>query len=383
MATKPVSAYTHATDTNFGSGPASGNPTKLAVVDAAQGFIPGEGIAAEPVNWLFNATSLWLAWVQGGSATADVDAHLVETSLAGRIAVQGGTIGDVTGDFQVLLVQNASPSDNTTLVNTGAGVGLRVTSGGIGAIVTGGSSNLGIQTTGGSSGGTGIKATGVGSGVGGTFFGGALGEAAVCTGERDSLQPILKLDRQGSGTITRGSVHAFEQATPTIPQQGDWWCDTEKPGLNVSAFSFAHGSDALRAWGTEEGYFYQHAEVRGGTTTDSVDFADGLAVSLTVDPAPGLYMVFFSCSGQSNHGSDPPIRIEFDTGVVGKSADYEVSSDVGTNRSQPFSAIWQINITASTDLTIRVATGVGGQEVECLEAEITIQGAHDLKAGPP
>jgi hypothetical protein len=382
MATKPVSVYTHATDANFGTGPASGNPTKLPVIDAGQGFIPGEGIAAEPVNSLFSTTSAWLSWVQSGSFVATADAHLVETSLAGRVAVLGATIGGPTLDANTLVVQNQSPSDTATLVNASTGVGLRVTSAGIGSIIKGGGSNVGLDVTGGSFAGTGIQATGIGSGQGGFFTGGSLAEAATFIGVKSSNQPVVTLDRSGAGTLLRGAVYSPAQATPTGPVHGDWWTDEERFLSNVSAFSFAEGSVARRAWGTTEGYFYQHDENLGEVTTTSVVFADTTVVQLTVVPTPGLYTVMFSCSGRSKDPGDPNIRIKFDTDA-GKSADYEVPSDVGQNRDVSFCATWQLNITASTTMKIQVATAVGGQTVACRNAEITIFGAHDLKTGPP
>ena len=88
MPTKPTSTYTHATDATFGAGPAAGNQTKAALVDPAQGFVPGSAVAAETVNELFNISGQWITdWVSQGSTTADLDAHIVETDANGLASI--------------------------------------------------------------------------------------------------------------------------------------------------------------------------------------------------------------------------------------------------------------------------------------------------------
>lgn len=105
MATKPTESFTWATDASYGSGPDSGNPTKVnppgypAVV---QGSVPGLGIIASFTNKIRNVLGDWTVWLLAGSSAGAQDAHLVETGSDGetsirRVAVQRevGTLVDV------------------------------------------------------------------------------------------------------------------------------------------------------------------------------------------------------------------------------------------------------------------------------------------------
>ncbi len=98
---KPSTVPTWATDTNFSSGPASGSPTKVNPAGApnvVQGSVPGEGAAAEFLNWLFNILCDWIGWVADGSSAGASDAHLVETDATGETVVRGITATSASGE---------------------------------------------------------------------------------------------------------------------------------------------------------------------------------------------------------------------------------------------------------------------------------------------
>lgn len=86
MAVKPTVSPTWATDTDFSSGPASGNPTKVNPTGwptVAQGFVPGNGIIAEFVNTILSNLYEWTGWLLAGSSAGAEDAHIVETDDTG------------------------------------------------------------------------------------------------------------------------------------------------------------------------------------------------------------------------------------------------------------------------------------------------------------
>lgn len=137
MPTKPLSTFTFATDANFSSGPATGNPVKVTPTGAAQGYVPGDGIESETVNYLFNICGQWVTdWLAQGSNAADQDAHLVETDANGRISTAlltvgghaslapsctmvapagGGNVLDVTGDGSNIAALFTSPGAQAAL----------------------------------------------------------------------------------------------------------------------------------------------------------------------------------------------------------------------------------------------------------------------------
>ena len=92
MAVKPTVAFTWSTDANFGSGPASGNPTKvlpLGFPANLQGYIPGLAVVAEHENHLFNNLGDWTGWLFAGSFTGADDAHILETDVNGNFVIGG------------------------------------------------------------------------------------------------------------------------------------------------------------------------------------------------------------------------------------------------------------------------------------------------------
>lgn len=99
MATKPSGdvTFTWATDVNFSSGPAVGNPTKVDPAGwtvVAQGAVPGNGIVAEFTNKVRNVLGQWTGWLDSGSFAGGVDAHLVETDVDGRAELEHAIVAE-------------------------------------------------------------------------------------------------------------------------------------------------------------------------------------------------------------------------------------------------------------------------------------------------
>jgi len=127
---KPATEPTWATDANFSSGPASGQPTKVTPAGApnvAQGFVPGEGAAGEFVNWILNLVCSWIGWVADGSSAGAADAHLVETDSNGETKVRGirtldgaGSYIEVSGTTGVQYRQGSVPDANTNIEGVAA-----------------------------------------------------------------------------------------------------------------------------------------------------------------------------------------------------------------------------------------------------------------------
>lgn len=116
MATKPTATFEWATDANFSTGVASGNPTKVnppGFPVVREGLIPDAELIPEYLNKILNICGDWTTnWVDLGSSAGAADAHIVETDSNGDTAVQGITVGpndhkleasggvDETGNYQ-------------------------------------------------------------------------------------------------------------------------------------------------------------------------------------------------------------------------------------------------------------------------------------------
>lgn len=129
MPTKPSETFTCATDANFSSGDAAGQPTKVnppGFPNCAQGVgTPGAPAVPEYLHKLLNITGQWVSdWLNVGSAAGAEDAHLVETDATGlaNLARLGVSIlATITGK---LLLSGANAgirhrSDYATMVHTG------------------------------------------------------------------------------------------------------------------------------------------------------------------------------------------------------------------------------------------------------------------------
>jgi len=180
MATKPASseAFEWATLANFGSGPASGQPTKVdppGWPDVTVGFVPNDELIPEWANRALGATGSWTQWLLSGSAAGAADAHVVETDASGYTAVQRLTLNDdllVAAGSTGGLVVRADKLAGTAGA-TGRSVDLRAAQG---QDATGGANN--------SSGGNIIKRPGP-AGTGGSGDEGRLGRVQTIWSDGD------------------------------------------------------------------------------------------------------------------------------------------------------------------------------------------------------
>lgn len=188
MPTKPVTSYTFSTDLNYSSGPAIGQPTKVAPTGAAQGFVPGDGIEAESPDYMFNINGEWVTdWLIQGTSVADDDAHLVETDSNGRVSASLATFGAHATDGGPSVTMNAPTLGGSALNLTGDGstfaaimnnpggalATLRITHTGTGVCLD----CLAVGTDNGA-----ILGTGTGTGTGVTGQGGGTGDGVAGTG---------------------------------------------------------------------------------------------------------------------------------------------------------------------------------------------------------
>jgi hypothetical protein len=352
MPTKPGSAFVHATDANFSSGPASGNPTKLPVPDTGQGYIPDTGIAAEHVNSVLNLIGIWLTdWVDQGTFDADEDAHIVETDGAGKIFVIQCEIGDAAKDATVLLANNASAGDTAICTNFGTGRAFRATA---------------------------SAANG-------------LTEAAVFTGTRNAPAPIVSFFKLGAGGHQRGSIFMTPQDAPSTIVDGDV---AKEPGSGsepedrgaLLISDAADGGKVYKAWATEVGYRFSHSDAQSPAEITTTSNLLTLIVDLTVDPPPGKYKVTFSCSLKVSTGAGDKVgQVKFDTGVVGKVQTYNINFP-DPDLYMPLSATWIVDITTTTTFEIRLSSPDDVTGIRIADSEIILEGAHDrmeIPAPPP
>lgn len=186
MPTKPVTSYSFATNTLYSVGPFTGDPTKVVPGDLANGLVPGDGIPAGWLNYLFAIAGDWSGWLLAGTYDPDQDAHLVETDSDGFASFAQVTIGGTSASLQALIVtQNTGAQSAAGLFsNTGTGFAIAATAVGSSAAVRGLNTGTGAGVEGVALGtnNVGVKGTGQGTASGGEFTGGATGPGVTCTG---------------------------------------------------------------------------------------------------------------------------------------------------------------------------------------------------------
>lgn len=105
MSAKPSAVPSWATDANYTSGPETGNPTKVALSlgAKAQGWRPGDPLAAQNLNDWMNDVGEWLQYLSDGDFEDDVS---VEGSFtAGAPSNASGTASATIGGEQLALGQ--------------------------------------------------------------------------------------------------------------------------------------------------------------------------------------------------------------------------------------------------------------------------------------
>lgn len=353
MATKPgLSAFTHATDANIGSGPAAGFPTKNPVPSPAQGFIPGLGISAQQVNTVLNEVGTWLNnWVSKGTFSPDTDAHIVETNSTGKIFVIECEVGSITRNASVLVVNNASASVTAGFENHGTGAALWVTADATLAVI----------------------------------------EAMRVNGSRNADAPIATFFKLGAGAHLRGALFTETQADPSNIIEGDFHITPSFGGVGQAGRSALVRSDQtdggtqfLRVWDTNKGYFFRSDQSTGISVTSNNEGSLVTKLTLSVDPgAGGKYKVTFSCAIASLTGTDTVVGVKLDTGISGRDKTYKVLIPA-IQQWQTLHATWIVDGNAAVMVhTIEFFSVNGSDDVQISDAEIIFEGSHDEIYDPP
>lgn len=300
MPTKPGTTYTHATDLNFGSGPASGFNTKIAdAAAAAQGFIPGQGVDAEAVNYLFNISGAWVSdWVSQGTNAADLDAHLIETDATGTASIATINAGNTAATTSAIVAVENSGATATTILGTNSSGGV-----GVAAIASGGGVGLSADVFDSCDGVIG-QVRGSGVAVTARVFAGATGAALKGEGQVGG-GPVLDLE---FNAVTPARGLAALQATdePTAPAAGDVWRRPDEPaaafdrrgGIEYQDDLGAPGKTGpgkLRAWATPEGVEFFQVLVSGPVATVSNAAVTAATLTIPKEIPVGVYAVEWSC----------------------------------------------------------------------------------------
>lgn len=416
MPTKPVTTYTFATDGLFGSGPASGFATKIIPGSLAQGFIPGNGINAEWVNYLFGLTGTWITdWISLGSSSAGLDAHLIETNASGSTSVAALTLGGTASTDPPLSVLDnsgyaaaaftltttsaagfgilaAATSTGATIraLNSGSGFafqGLNVGGGGGGGSFSGNGSGPGVSADGGSS-GSGVEATG--SGVGHGVDARALGTGSGLFAERQITGgPCARFESTGGGSPTRGILYLEPQIEPSAAIDGDLWKITGVSGFGRGGLEWydddgksgGSGPGKQRAWSSTNGLGRQAVSVAGDTTESATVLTTKATLSLGSAASPGdplgVWDVFFKASVRLAAGAALTTRaiVEF----WGPGGLIESHTETFDSLGDKKIVMTSIPITLAAGIqsyTIRFRTNSAGNGVTISEARIHAIGAH-------
>jgi hypothetical protein len=204
---KPATSFTFATSVNYSVGPFTGDPTKVVPGDIPNGLVPGNGVPAGWLNYLFAIAGDWTVWLLAGSDAPDLDAHLVETNSNGEGSLAQLSLGGTAASLQALIVTQNTGAQSSSIFVTNTGTGTAVLASAVGAVsaIKGTNTGTGAGVEGVASGtnNVGVKGTGVGSGSGGEFTGGATGPGATCTGGVSGDFGVL-----ATGTGTSAGVSA-------------------------------------------------------------------------------------------------------------------------------------------------------------------------------
>jgi len=298
MPTKPGTTYTHATDLNFGSGPASGQPTKIVDAAAAtQGFIPGQGVDAEAVNYIFNIAGEWLSdWVSQGTNAADLDAHIIETDANGTASIAALNAGNTAATFNAITAVENSGASATTILGTNSSGGV-----GVAAIATGGGVGLSADVFDTCDAVVG-QVRGPGVAVTGRVFAGATGAALKGEGQVGG-GPVLDLEFNAT-TPARGLAALQATDEPTAPAAGDVWRRPDEPtaafdrrgGIEYQDDLGAPGKTGpgkLRAWATPEGVEFFQASTSGpiDSPSDSTGIVSAITLTIPKESPAGVYSI--------------------------------------------------------------------------------------------
>lgn len=414
MPVKPATTYTFATDPNFSSGPASGFPTKIVPGSLAQGFIPGNGINAEWVNYLFNLTGTWITdWIALGSSSADLDAHVIETDVNGKASIAALALGG-TASASLPLEVDSNAATNTAEVSHGGASGFA-------ALISSGSTNAGVRSIqfgsgpafeginigtgrggefrgGGSE--VGLSAEGGASGGGGTFTGNGIahGIEAFATGTGSGLVaerqvgggPAGRFELGGAGVVQRGSIWLEPQLAPANFVDGDIWkvqgfAGFGRGGLEWSDDDGAPGGGSAgkqRAWSTSTGHGSGFAESAGDTTENAGANVTKVTLGLDSAGSPGIpqgdYWIDFKASVRLGAGAALTTRAIIEVHGPGGLIESHVQDFGFLGQDVIFSTFIRDTLGAGIqNYSIRFRTNTPGDDVIMSKARIRALGAFE------
>ncbi len=335
MPIKPTLTFTFATDATFGSGPATGEVTRVIPPSLLQGFIPGTGVASEHVNYLENINGDWITnWLLVGTFDPDEDAHLVETDADGLISSTRSLVGGST-------VGGAIPSARVTGPSAGDAPSLSVTFG------SGPNRALNVsQSSAGSS------------------------ASAAFIQNTDGTGEVLEVVSAGSNTgrgvsiITQDDNEAplrlVGRNLPTAPALGDMYVDDTTDEERLRVF---HNSQFNSVWTTANGIVRGYNESIGESTTS----AGGTLISkvgITIPASAGLVV-----------GSTVHLR-----GVCEMGANIPTTTACQYGLRDSTSAL---DIVAARAVTIFTGTGIADERFVTVTADYVIpaSGARTLFLG--
>jgi hypothetical protein len=420
MATKPSTIFTFATDAVFGSGPANTFATKIVPGSITQGFIPGTGVNAEWVNYLFNITGQWLTdWLDLGSFVATLDAHLIETDALGNAQIAALELGNTASGDLALLVQensgatgaaailsnnsggfaiNASASGPLAVMRataTGSGDGIEVnhfgSGGGINAQAGPAGSSAGIEAFGGGLGGSGGIFTGGGAGGHGAVGVGTGVNSAggIFTAPGNSDEAPLQAFHSAGGPFQRGTLHLNPSGIPTGALDGDvwkdgglatfgrgrlqWWDDDGAPG--------GGGAGEQTAWSSENGLGFASFEslTLAGESAAVITTKVSGSIGINISPGDpdGKYVVEYYASVNLGLGAALGTRCEVEftdaSGVV-ETVEMNFASLFS---KKPVYFLHIVDFVSIEALSIRFRSLSAGNLVEISNARIVARGAYE------
>lgn len=415
MATKPATVFVHATDANFGSGPATGFPTKIVVPSPAQGFIPGTGVSAEQVNWLFNNLGTWLTdWISQGSSGKGLDAHIVETTALGQANLAALDVGGTaSGTFALFLTENSGATSITALINNGSGgiaadlfangvsPALRVTNfgsgrgvevvsaSGLAGFFDSGGTDYGVEAIGGNAGGSGVLALGVLAGNGADIFGGPTGTGALIRSFAAG-GPAVAAEQDGGGIPVRGRVFIEPTAEPSGALDGDLWKRSGVAGFGRGGLEWQDNDGSpgggapgkQRAWSTENGLGFGYSASEPDSTEGAAILTTKTTLTIGIAFSPGdpdgEYLVEFQCAVRLGAGAAVATRAEVVMdGPAGFSDTFEIDF-AALGQRKPVSTFVKSTLSGGPNVySIKFRTLSAGNDVICSDARIVARGAYE------
>lgn len=200
MPVKPAAIYSVATDPNYSSGPAIGNPTKSATVSATEGFFPGTAIAAEEHNYLFNITGQWTAWLLAGTSLPVIDTTVVERDAFGRVELAILQLGNTAATLSPLIADSnpGQPAGDPTAIFSNS----------VGGACISATNNGAEPCVGATNSGDGPGVLGVSAGFNSAGVLGVSSAVNASVGVRGNAQNAAAIGVLGNGFVDAGSLPA-------------------------------------------------------------------------------------------------------------------------------------------------------------------------------